>query len=153
MPRHRRLRKVASAAAVVLLLMVSLVVPASAEPISGNNFSDTWARTDKPVAAGKVNRTWMWGPQANTPALSEPYAGAPGGTRTVQYFDKSRMEDNSWRQASAPWNVTNGLLAKELVTGRLQLGDNTFEQHAPAQINVAGTRTTRMDQHMQRSNR
>ncbi len=39
---------------------------------------------------------------------------------------------------SSIWYVTNGLLAEELITGRLQLGENTFENHDPANVNVAG---------------
>ncbi len=127
---------------VLLALIVSLVpvLPATAStPLFANPaFQATWARTDLPVAVGQVDRTWMWGSLPDTQALQEPYAEAPGGQRTVQYFDKSRMEDNSWRDAQSPWNVTNGLLAEELITGRLQLGDNQFEQHDPAQVNVAG---------------
>ena len=34
--------------------------------------------------------------------------------------------------------VTNGLLATELITGKLQAGDNTFQQLQPAGIPVAG---------------
>ncbi len=34
--------------------------------------------------------------------------------------------------------VTTGLLTVELKSGKLQLGDGTFEQRAPAQINIAG---------------
>ncbi|RIK46695.1 MAG: hypothetical protein DCC58_02425 [Chloroflexi bacterium] len=34
--------------------------------------------------------------------------------------------------------MTNGLLVVELMTGRLQLGDNAFEQHQPSRMNVAG---------------
>jgi endonuclease YncB( thermonuclease family) len=81
----------------------------------------------------------MWGPEPFTPPLREPYAQAPGGTRLVQYFDKSRMEitDPAADRAS-PWYVTNGLLAKELITGQLQLGDATFASAPPAQLNVAG---------------
>lgn len=37
-----------------------------------------------------------------------------------------------------PWYVTNGLLAKELITGSLQVGHNRFEPHPPAQVPVAG---------------
>src|SRR5688500_4543766 len=55
-------------------------------------FERTWARTDKPVTDGEANRTWMWGPEGNTGAIPEPYLESPGGMRTVQYFDKSRME-------------------------------------------------------------
>ncbi len=68
----------------------------------------------------------------------EPYAEAPGGYRSVQYFDKSRMEDYSWSGALPPWDVSNGLLAKELMTGQMQVGDNQFEQRSIAQVNVAG---------------
>ena len=101
-------------------------------------FARTWLYTDQPVAAGLGGRSWMWGPKANTDLLQEPYDEAPGGWRTVQYFDKSRMEDNSYRTCCAPWDVTNGLLVSELMTGRLQLGDNRFEQYTPSQANVAG---------------
>lgn len=67
----------------------------------------------------------------------EPYADAPGGERLVQYTDKSRMEDNAHR-ADAPWDVTNGLLAKELLTGLMQVGDDQFIARKPADIQVAG---------------
>ena len=108
----------------------------AAEPAT-SSFDQTWTRTDDPVASGLVDRTWMWGEEGNTNAMSEPYSEAPGGERTVQYFDKSRMEDNSFR-ASAPWDVTNGLLVVELITGRMQVGDEDFVQHDPAEVNVAG---------------
>ncbi len=123
----------------LVLLLAASVSQAVAEPIAGNNFQKTWARTDQPVTAGQVNRTWMWGPSANTPALYEPYVESPDGTRGVQYFDKTRMEiTHPDGDQSSIWYVTNGLLAKELITGKLQLGDNTFEQHDPAHVNVAG---------------
>ena len=100
-------------------------------------FARTWDRTDR-LVHGVIRRTWIWGPEANTGAVIENYAEAPGGRRVVQYFDKSRMEDNSWRASDSPWDVTNGLLVVELITGRLQLGDASFEQRAPAEVNVAG---------------
>ncbi|MEZ4572167.1 MAG: hypothetical protein R2849_17975 [Thermomicrobiales bacterium] len=114
------------------------IVQVRAEEPATANFERTWARTDRPVADLIVSRTWMWGPEANTPGIVEPYEEAPGNARTVQYFDKSRMEDNSYRTDGPPWDVTNGLLVVELVTGKLQLGDNTFEEHEPATVNVAG---------------
>jgi hypothetical protein len=108
-------------------------------PIAGSHFGHTWARTDFAVAAGAANRTWMWGPEAVTPPLREPYAESPGGTRLVQYFDKTRMEiTDPSGDPSEPWFVTNGLLAKELVTGELQLGEESFEQYQPAEVNVVG---------------
>ncbi len=36
------------------------------------------------------------------------------------------------------WYVTNGLLAEELITGRMQVGDSSFEQRSPADVNIAG---------------
>ncbi len=88
------------------------------------------------MANGSVSRTWLWGPTPIT-QIQEPYAEAPGGQRTVVYYDKARMEDNSYR-ASAPWDVTTGLLAKDLILGQRQTGDNQFERHLPAEIPVAG---------------
>jgi DNA-binding beta-propeller fold protein YncE len=122
-------------AALALGIRVAIEVLA-AEPATAS-FGQTWARTDEPVAAGLVDRTWLWGPAGNTAAMPEPYTEAPGGERTVQYFDKSRMEDNGFR-AVTPWDVTNGLLVVELVTGRMQVGDDDFVQYAPAEVNVAG---------------
>jgi hypothetical protein len=69
----------------------------------------------------------MWGPEANTDLLTEPFFESPGGQRTVQYFDKSRMEINDPNgDQNSIWYVTNGLLATELITGRMQLGEDTF---------------------------
>ena len=111
--------------------------PASAHSLGSQAFERTWARTDLPVAQGQVNRTWMWGPSGHTAAFEEPYFDAPGGTRLVQYTDKSRMEDNA-HAAAPPWDVTNGLLATELITGRMQLGDTEFQQMQPANVQIAG---------------
>ena len=81
----------------------------------------------------------MWGDGAFTGAMSEPYVESPGGERTVQYFDKTRMEINDPAgDPSTAWFVTNGLLVVELITGELQLGDATFEPRDPATGNVAG---------------
>jgi hypothetical protein len=127
-----------------LVLLVSvlgaLAIPSGAGAVAPapGAFERTWARTDKPVKDSQTTRTWMWGPEANTGLENEPYAEAPGGQRHVQYFDKSRMEDNSYRATDAPWDVTNGLLVVELITGRLQRGDNQFEEYASSQANVAG---------------
>ncbi len=102
-------------------------------------FQRTWERTDKPVADAAAVRTWMWGPQANTQVVLETYDEAPNGQRSVQYYDKSRMEiTNPNVDPNSIWFVTNGLLATELITGRMQLGDNRFEDRAPAVVNVAG---------------
>lgn len=112
---------------------------ATAAPFATDPFQATWARTDRPVSELRVSRTWMWGPEGFSGPLQEPYAESPGGERTVQYFDKSRMEiTHPDVDRGSAWYVTNGLLAKELLTGQMQVGDNTFQQRAPAQVNVAG---------------
>jgi hypothetical protein len=113
---------------------------ASAEEPANDYFQRTWERTDRPVATGAAQRTWMWGPEAFTGELFEPYAEAHNNGRAVQYFDKARMEINHDIDvpADSPWRVTNGLLVVELATGRLQLGDTTFTQRAPSNSRVAG---------------
>jgi chitodextrinase len=99
----------------------------------------TWERTDRPVKDIGVKRTWMWGPESRTPAMTERYTESPSGIRTVQYYDKSRMEITDPNKFDdGLWYVSNGLLVVELMSGRLQLGDNTFEQRTPANVNVAG---------------
>jgi N-acetylmuramoyl-L-alanine amidase len=124
----------------LLLLALALPSPAVAAPPWNPPFARTWQRTDKPIYDLQISRTWMWGPEAFTNGLLEPYAEGPNGQRVVQYFDKSRMEITSDRSISpdSMWYVTNGLLARELITGRRQIGDDLFEVHDPAQVNVAG---------------
>ena len=124
--------------ALVLLGSVSAVV--SAVDMTTPAFDDVWSRTDRPVAEGVVDRTWMWGPEPITPVMPEPYAESPGEMRQVQYFDKGRMEITQ-PQAGDPdsiWYVTTGLLAVELVTGNMQTGDHESVQRLPAEFNIAG---------------
>jgi DNA-binding beta-propeller fold protein YncE len=121
-----------------VLLAAGLGPIALADPPAADHFQRTWERTDKPVADLSVLRTWMWGPEAFTGPLDEDYADAPGGVRLVQYFDKSRMEDNTWRMTDVPWDVTNGLLVVEMMSGQLQVADGEFHPRPPAQVNVGG---------------
>jgi Tol biopolymer transport system component len=126
---------------VILALLLSGVIAsqAAAAPPGNDSFQRTWARTDRPVADLVVSRTWMWGPEATTALLSEPYLQSPGGTRQVQYFDKSRMEiTQPGAVDDGLWYVTNGLLVVEMMSGQLQIGDMTFETREPAFENVAG---------------
>jgi hypothetical protein len=103
------------------------------------SFQRTWERTDRPVATGDTSRTWMWGPHGHTDAFYEPYLDAPDGQRLVQYFDKTRMEfTDPDADPNGLWAVTQGLLALELITGKMQTGDASFEQHASARVQIAG---------------
>jgi hypothetical protein len=98
-------------------------------------FTNIWNRYDL-YAPG--NRSYVWGPQPKA-AGTEPYAESPNGTRQVLYFDKSRMEITQPNaDSTALGYVTNGLLAKELITGQLQIGMNTFTTCAAAKIPIAG---------------
>src|SRR5690348_7804596 len=74
----------------------------------------------------ELNSPNFWGPLPNaSTGIQEAYVEAPGGKRLVQYFDKARME------LAAANTVTNGLLTVELKTGKMQVGDNAFEQRLP----------------------
>jgi hypothetical protein len=82
--------------------------------------------------AGEAITPNFWGPLATAKEGQQvPYQQAPGGERTVQYFDKGRMEATNGA-------VTNGLLATEIVTGRIQIGDGSFQPKAPPAIPIAG---------------
>ena len=121
-----------------LLLLAGILRTLAVEP-GNEHFGRTWSRTDQPVADGVESRTWMWGPEAFTTLGIESYAESPGGQRDVQYFDKARMEiTNPNGDTNSIWYVTNGLLVVELMTGRMQVGDDSFEQRSPALVNVAG---------------
>lgn len=108
-------------------------------PFADSAFENIWTRNDQPVASSAAKRSWTWGPAPLIAGL-EAYAEAPNGSgkRLVQYFDKARMEINN--PSLAPTDkafVTNGLLTVELISGRMQLGNNKFETLKPAGINIA----------------
>lgn len=108
----------------------------SAVLFSNKAFEPVWQRVDQPVAAKRAERSWYWGPAPLTSGLYEAYSEAPNGRRLVQYFDKARMEINN----PTTNQVTNGLLVVELITGRVQQGDKTFDEKAlvGADLAVAG---------------
>jgi N-acetylmuramoyl-L-alanine amidase len=125
----------------VILLLVFLVqlsglfTPNSqAAPVfASTGFQNLWEYSDKKVAeTPSPGRGFTWGP-VSLGVFQETYAEGSGGERTVQYYDKSRMELTRDKQL-----VTNGLLTKELVSGKRQDGDNTFTQLLPGQLQVAG---------------
>jgi hypothetical protein len=102
------------------------------------SFQTLWQRNDGPVAAGRAQRTWTWGP-APFKTLLEPYSDAPGGQRAVAYYDKSRMELNDPNaDKNSQWYITNGLIVREMVSGRIQTGNASYQDSSPAQVAVAG---------------
>jgi hypothetical protein len=67
------------------------------------------------------------------------YEAYNGGQRIVQYFDEARMEINNVQaDRSSPWFVSNGLLVSEMIAGRIQTGDQTYETRAPNEEALAG---------------
>jgi hypothetical protein len=111
---------------------------AAQTPFADPAFQRVWERADRPVAEGRADRSWTWGPQPLA-ARPEPYKEAPGGQRQVQYFDKARMEiNNPDGNRQDPFFVTNGRLVVELLSGRIQTGEEQYEPVLPAEIPLAG---------------
>src|SRR5215212_492456 len=114
------------------------VGPAAAAAQTDPAFQRVWERSDKPVTEGRAARSWTWGPNPIDTRM-EPYKEAPGSQRLVQYYDKARMEINNPNgDRGNPFFVTNGRLVVEMVSGRIQTGDNQYETGVPAEIPVAG---------------
>ena len=134
-------RQVLTIAALATLLVPAAsayyAAPASAADFADAAFQRVWNRTDKPVADKTVVRSWYWGPTPGQ-TMTEKYVEGAGGTRKVQYFDKSRMEINDpTANPNDPFYVTNGLLTIELISGKMQTGKNSYETRYPANIPLA----------------
>ncbi len=126
-------------------LFAGLIVAQAAPPaqtasgFANPAFRRVWERTDLPVANHTTTRTWYWGPAPNSPGLLEANRESAGGTRLVQYFDKSRMElNNPAGNVNDPFYVTNGLLTVELISGREQIGVSEYLTRTAACIPVTG---------------
>ena len=138
--------KLASSVLAVLMILqfaVTTAIPASASGSSDTSFASgafrrVWEQPDYPISAQKASRSYTWGPEGWA-FTNEPYVESPGGTRLVQYFDKTRMEiTNPAADPNDPYYVTNGLLVTEMVSGQLQLGNNKFQKATPSEVPVAG---------------
>ena len=139
-PTAVRYRVVALAVLLALLPVLGLAARSSvAEPITYPTFATTafqgvWERYDRPVYYGTASRSYVWG-SAVTQGLQEPYTQGPNGEHLVQYFDKSRMEiNNPAGNPSDPFYVTQGLLASDMINGRIQIGNAEFQQASPAPL-------------------
>jgi hypothetical protein len=123
----------------VLAFAIAMPMSALAEDPANEYFERTWERTDRQVSTTEVSRTWIWGPSGFTASCMEPYFKTSAGEREVQYFDKSRMEiTDPLGDRSSDWYVTQGLLATEMITGEMQVGDNEFINWGPADVHIAG---------------
>jgi len=114
-------------------LLATIIFASATPPVGATNgfftvgFQHQWE-------AGEAIVPNFWGPLANAKdGQLEPYEGGPNGMRQVQYFDKARME-----QLTGTSPVTNGLLANELITGKVPVSDAAFQQAQPATIPIAG---------------
>jgi plastocyanin len=134
-----------SAALSLAILMSFLLFPIAtqAETPATNAFAALWQRTDLPVAVDGIQRSWIWGDPTSVTPVVESYDDAPGGVRIVQYYDKGRMEiTHPQSDPTSPWYVTSGLLTRELISGRLQIGDDSFDDTGQsAAIPIAGDDT------------
>ncbi|MBV9787270.1 MAG: PD40 domain-containing protein [Chloroflexi bacterium] len=144
---NRRTWRRWGAAALMGIATLTNLAPANAAVWGFNRFEfanpvflNVWSASDQPVMNGTVKRSYTWGPNPWFD-YKEYYQQSPNGLRTVQYFDKARMELNNPGNAT-PSGVTNGLLTVELVSGRVKLGDGTGDdqniQRQPANVPVAG---------------
>ncbi|HEX8598412.1 MAG TPA: hypothetical protein VF952_07840 [Chloroflexia bacterium] len=103
-------------------------------------FQKLWRRTDELVLHNQIRRGYFWGPGPLTDPLVEQWIGAPDNNKIqVQYFDKSRMEIfNPAGDKNNRFYITNGLLADELIRGRIRLdGTRKYIEWFPARIPLA----------------
>ncbi len=132
-------RIIVGVASIAMAALVTVTSVAAAPQIGTEAFTRVWNRQDRPVAEQVTDRSWTWGPAPISELIREDYVEAPDGRRVVQYFDKSRMEINDpTADPNATWYVTNGLLPIELMTGRMQVGNNQFEFRGPAKVSAIG---------------
>ncbi len=103
-------------------------------------FGAVWTQSDLPVERGTVKRSYLWGPALfvapDGPKLphTEPYRDFEGGQRTVQYFEKGRMELTTVENG----RVTAGLLVREMISGQIQVGMTQSQPYSPSGVPVAG---------------
>ncbi|MBP1466570.1 hypothetical protein EYB53_012715 [Candidatus Chloroploca sp. M-50] len=123
----------------LLLLTIFLPLSAAAQTSDPPAFRTIWERSDYPVQQGRGSHSWLWGPVPRTQGLREWYVDGPEQFRSVQYFDKGRMEINDpLGDPASLWFVTSGLLVRDMIDGRVQVGNGAFVALAPATIPVAG---------------
>lgn len=93
-----------------------------------------WWQTDGAVAEHEVERSWLWGPDAWS-SRQEESRESPSGMRQVYYFDKARMEVND--DEDERW-ITAGLLVRDMIAGKVQVGDAEFIPSTPANVPLTG---------------
>lgn len=123
----------------ILLLAICVVVGASLLPVQPpqqSTFADP-AFVRYFQRAGVQGRALLWG-AGPIESIVEPFSGAPGNRRLVEYFERGRMElatDDTESSAG----VTVGLLVREMATGNVQVGFDAFVQGEPAAVPIFGS--------------
>jgi polysaccharide biosynthesis protein PslG len=140
---HGRTRWPWAVAVAAVLVLAGLPMPATAQfagqpDFGSRGMAEIWMELEYPVVTGQAKRSHYYGPVILL-RCEEPYEEGTqeegstfSGKRPVAYLDKGRLEETS------PNSISAGLLAKELITGRRQMGENAFRQFAPAEVPVAG---------------
>lgn len=114
-------------------MMIQVAPTGAATKFADPTFESQWNAGTLVYGPDGTFKTNQYGPLSTArEGQMEAYKEAPNGQRLVQYFDKARME------LGPEGVVTAGLLTVEMKTGQMQLGDATFEQRQPAQVNLAG---------------
>lgn len=116
----------------VLLLAVGVLVVVSLLPVqqARQARSADPAFTAMSLRAGDAGRALLWG-DGPIASLVEPFTGAPGNRRQVEYYERGRMEIAGEQGA-----VTEGALVRELATGVVQQGTDSWVEDTPAAIAI-----------------
>lgn len=98
----------------------------------------TWQQADGPIAAGDVQRSWVWGPEPLA-STTEFYRDSPNNTRKLIYFDKGRLDIlDEGGDTNSPWFATGALLVSEMLSGEMQLGEDDFIERDTPEIPLTG---------------
>lgn len=108
-------------------------------------FTARWTRDEGRNVHGAAVRPRSWG-QRVLLSGQEPYRQATDGIRQVWYWEKGRMEMDDAGPGSHARDVTAGLLARELISGEIQVGDAEHQSCVSALIPVAGDREAPLHQ-------
>ncbi|MDQ3548535.1 MAG: hypothetical protein M3439_06905 [Chloroflexota bacterium] len=122
-----------------LLFAIGVVAVVSTLPVKSSQpsafadpaFSRYYARS----TSTEQQLLWGGGPLVS---LVEPFTGAPGNRRLVQYFERGRMEMADSTATTTAGTISQGLLVRELATGYVQLGYDDFVQGDPAPVPLFG---------------
>ena len=97
-----------------------------------------WEMTDGQIVNGSVQRAWAFGPEPIAAAY-EYYPQSPTEFRKIVYYDKGRLDLlNPQSPTGSIWMVSGALLTTELLSGRIQLGEEEFVTREPADIPLVG---------------